>query len=155
VTVRLATAADHDAVVACVKAAYTPYIAEIGVAPAPLHDDYAEHIAQRRIWVVVSSSGEVVGMMVIFFERDHLLLDNYAVLPDWQNRGVGKLLESRARQEARRFGLGKLRLYTNVKMTKNLALYRRRGWVEIERRTEHGFDRVYLERLLGADEGWD
>jgi len=57
-------------------------------------------------------------------------------------------------REARRHGPGKLRLYTHAKMTRNLALYRRRGWVEVERRTEHGFDRVYMERWLGADEGW-
>lgn len=154
VTLRVATAADHDAVVACVKAAYTPYIAEIGVTPAPLHDDYADHIAHERVWVVASSDGEVVGMMVILVDGDHLLLDNYAVRPEWQNHGVSKLLTTRAKQEARRLGLGKLRLYTNAKMTKNLALYRRRGWIEVERRTEHGFDRVYMERSLSADEGW-
>lgn len=60
VTTRLATAADHDAVVACVRAAYTPYVAEIGVAPAPSHDDYAAHIAHERVWLAVRSNGEVV-----------------------------------------------------------------------------------------------
>jgi len=91
---------------------------------------------------------------VIVLERDHLLIDNYAVHPGWQNRGISKLLTAIAMQQARRQGLGTLRLYTHARMTKNLALYRRRGWVEVERRTEHGFDRVYLERALGADEGW-
>ena len=98
--------------------------------------------------------GEIVGMLVIMIDGDTLLLDNFAVLPDWQNFGISKVLTTRANQEARRLGLGKLRLYTNARMTKNLELYRRRGWVEIERRTEHGFDRVYMERLLGHDEGW-
>jgi GNAT superfamily N-acetyltransferase len=153
VTTRLATAADHDAVVACVRAAYTPYIAEIGVAPAPLHDDYAAHIALGRVWLAVHN-GEVAGVMVILIERDHLLIDNYAVYPEWQNRGISKRLTAVAMQQARRRGLGKLRLYTHAKMTKNLALYRRRGWIEVERRTEHGFDRVYMERALGAEEGW-
>ncbi|HEX3764285.1 MAG TPA: hypothetical protein VHW23_36575 [Kofleriaceae bacterium] len=41
-----------------------------------------------------------------------------------------------------------------VACVKNLAMYRRRGWIEVERRTEHGYDRVYMERWLGADEGW-
>ncbi|HEX8112668.1 MAG TPA: GNAT family N-acetyltransferase [Kofleriaceae bacterium] len=153
-TTRLATAADHETVVACVRAAYTPYIAEIGVAPAPLQDDYAEHIARGRVWLAVCSNDEVAGLMVILIEDEHLLIDNYAVRPEWQNRGISKLLTTIAEQAARRHGLGKLRLYTNAKMTKNLALYRRRGWVEVERRTEHGFDRVYMERSLPPDEGW-
>jgi GNAT superfamily N-acetyltransferase len=152
VTTRLATPADHDAVVACVKAAYTPYIAEIGVTPAPLHDDYAAHIALGQVWLAVHHR-EVAGVMVIWVERDHLLIDNYAVRPEWQNRGISKTLTAVAMQQARQHGLGKLRLYTHARMTRNLALYRRRGWVEVERRTEHGFDRVYMERALGTDEG--
>jgi ribosomal protein S18 acetylase RimI-like enzyme len=153
VTTRLATAADHEAVVACVTAAYTPYIAEIGIAPAPLHDDYAEHIALGRVWLAVIDP-LIAGVMVIWVEGEHLLIDNYAVRPEWQNRGISKRLTTLAMQAARRHGLAKLRLYTHAKMTRNLALYRRRGWVEVERRTEHGFDRVYLERALAADEGW-
>jgi GNAT superfamily N-acetyltransferase len=113
VATRLATTADHDAVVACVKAAYTPYIAEIGVAPAPLHDDYAAHIALGRVWLAVHSSGAVAGAMVILIDRDHLLIDNYAVYPEWQNCGISKRLTAVAMQQARRHGLDKLRLYTH------------------------------------------
>jgi ribosomal protein S18 acetylase RimI-like enzyme len=92
--------------------------------------------------------------MVILIDRDHLLIDNYAVYPEWQNCGISKRLTAVAMQQARRHGLDKLRLYTHAKMTKNLALYRRRGWIEVGRRTEHGFDRVYMERALGPEEGW-
>lgn len=45
-------------------------------------------------------------------------------------------------------GLSEVRLYTNVKMTENLSYYPRRGYREVERRTENGFERVYYSRVL-------
>ena len=37
-------------------------------------------------------------------------------------------------------------LYTNAAMRENLSLYPRLGWVETDRRTEDGFERVYFEK---------
>jgi hypothetical protein len=37
-------------------------------------------------------------------------------------------------------------LYTNEKMTDNLSIYRKLGYVEVARRTENGFNRVYFEK---------
>jgi GNAT superfamily N-acetyltransferase len=155
VEIRTATMADHVAVQACVEAAYTPYIGALGVVPGPLGDDYARRIADGCVWVAVTGTGETVGVLVLLGDADHLLIDNYAVVPAWQNRGISRQLDRVAHREARRRGLTKLRLYTHVKMTRNLAIYRNRGWIEVERRSEHGFDRVYMERALRADEGWD
>lgn len=35
-----------------------------------------------------------------------------------------------------------LHLYTNEKMTENLSIYPKLGYVEVGRRTENGFNRV-------------
>ena len=42
-----------------------------------------------------------------------------------------------------------MRLYTNARMTENLSLYPHLGYVEVERREEDGFDRVFFEKGLG------
>ena len=39
-------------------------------------------------------------------------------------------------------------LYTHQSMTENRALYERIGYVEVARRTEHGFPRVYMRKRL-------
>jgi hypothetical protein len=39
-------------------------------------------------------------------------------------------------------------LYTNEKMTDNLSIYPKLGYVEVARRTENGFNRVYFEKSL-------
>ena len=41
-----------------------------------------------------------------------------------------------------------MRLYTNEKMIDNLSIYPKLGYVEVARRTESGFNRVYFERSL-------
>jgi len=54
-----------------------------------------------------------------------------------------------AEQEARVRGHASLYLYTNEKMTENIAKYSRAGYVEYERRREQGFCRVFLRKVLG------
>ena len=39
-------------------------------------------------------------------------------------------------------------LYTHEKMTENLALYVKIGYVEFDRRSEKGLDRVYMRKPL-------
>jgi hypothetical protein len=51
-------------------------------------------------------------------------------------------------QMARSRAVRRLRLYTNVLMTRNIALYRLLGFAEVERKTENGFERVYMEKTL-------
>lgn len=49
---------------------------------------------------------------------------------------------------ARQRGMNVVHLYTNEKMTDNLAIYPKLGYVEVSRRTENGFNRVYFEKPL-------
>ena len=90
----------------------------------------------------------LLGVLVTESRPDHLLVENIAVSPEARGLGVGARLLERAEQEARDRGLAEIRLYTNAKMTENLAYYPRRGYRETGRRTEHGFDRVYFSRSL-------
>ena len=53
-----------------------------------------------------------------------------------------------AESEARRLGYGHLDLYTHERMTENIAMYERIGYVEVDRRTERGFPRVYMRKRL-------
>ncbi len=76
------------------------------------------------------------------------LLDNIAVLPDWQGKGHGRALIEFAESEARRRGWQELRLYTHALMTENIALYRRIGFTETRRVSEMGYDRIYMTKRL-------
>ena len=60
---------------------------------------------------------------------------------------MGRALIGFAERRARDLGLGSVELYTNALMTENLRYYPRLGYVEYDRRSEHGFDRVYFRKL--------
>jgi ribosomal protein S18 acetylase RimI-like enzyme len=65
---------------------------------------------------------------------DHLMIWSLAVRPDRQGKGLGRFLLRFAERMAREAGLGELRLFTNARMERNLALYARAGYRETGRR---------------------
>jgi len=79
---------------------------------------------------------------------DALLLDNVAVAPWAQGRGYGRRLLDAAEQVARAQRYERIRLYTHVKMTENIAIYAGRGYRETGRTEVNGLHRVYMEKTL-------
>jgi GNAT superfamily N-acetyltransferase len=148
VVVRPAKPSDASAVTDLVHDAYRHYVVRIGRPPAPMSVDYARAIADGIVWVVVDVDDEIGGVIVLDDATDHVLIDNVAVRPTLQGRGIGSLLMEFAEQHARVRGVGELRLYTNERMTENLAYYPRRGYTEVDRRTEAGFRRVFFKKTL-------
>ena len=145
--IRPARPEDRPAVEAIVAAAYTPYIARIGKPPGPMLDDYAALIGAGAVRVL-EDEGNVAAILVLLPKPDHLLLDNIAVRPDRQGQGLGRRLIEFAETEAARLGYRELRLYTHEKMTENIALYKRFGFVETGRGHEAGYDRVFMTKRV-------
>lgn len=110
-------------------------------------DDYAQRIANAQTWIL-EDVGRIVGILVLEESAEGFLLDNIAVLPEYQGKGLGRQLIEFAETEARRRGFGEIRLYTHVLMAENIALYSRVGFVETHRTTEKGYDRVYMTKRL-------
>ncbi len=148
--IRRAVAQDEAAIRDCVEQAYTPYVPRIGRRPAPMDADFAALIAAGDVHVATDAGGQLEGVIIFRAEDRHVLLENVAVLPRAAGRGVGKALIGFCERAARESGLRTVRLYTNAKMTENLAIYPKLGYREIGRRTEDGFDRVYFEKALAA-----
>ena len=69
------------------------------------------------------------------------------MLPSAAGRGVGKTLIGFCEDAARQRRMN-VHLYTNEKMTDNLSIYPKLGYVEVARRTADGFNRVYFEKTL-------
>ena len=147
--IRKACAAEAATVRAVVLAAYQHYVAVIGTAPGPMLDDYAARIAADQVWVA-EDGDQIAGVLVLENGPDCFLLDNIAVRPDRQGSGLGRQLLDFAEAEAVRCGWNKITLYTNALMAANIAIYAARGYNERARRTEKGFDRVYMEKELGS-----
>jgi N-acetylglutamate synthase-like GNAT family acetyltransferase len=145
--IRAAVADDVPAVAALVRDAYALYVPRIGRQPAPVTADHAGLIAAGRT-SVAELDGAIAGVIVLIPADDHLLIENVAVAPAMQGRGLGGELMRYAERRAAELGLHELRLYTNALMTENLALYPALGYVETGRRTEDGFSRVYFTKRV-------
>jgi GNAT superfamily N-acetyltransferase len=146
--IRSARSEDRAAVEAIVRAAYSVYVERIGKPPGPMFDDYARRIAEGAVTVLEEADGRVAAIIVLLPKKDHLLLDNIAVRPDRQGRGLGRALIAFAEAEARRLGLAELRLYTHEMMLENIALYARLGFAESGRGHQAGYDRVFMRKYV-------
>ncbi len=138
---------DAEAVATCVCAAYRRYVRRIGKRPGPMREDYRRVVRERTV-TVAEHEGTIVGVLVAGPARRGFLLDNVAVHPAVQGRGVGRALLAHAEGEAKRAGHRSIWLYAHERMTENRALYERLGYREVARRTEHGFPRVYMRKRL-------
>lgn len=145
VSLRPAAQADVPAISDCVRSAYQHFVARIGRPPAPMLADYARIVNERT--VVLAAVGEdIAGVLVLAESEEGFLLENVAVDPKWQGRGVGRKLLEHAEHRARSSGYDCIHLYTNELMVENRYLYTRLGYREYDRRVEQGLSRVYMRK---------
>jgi N-acetylglutamate synthase-like GNAT family acetyltransferase len=132
--VRRATAADVAKVRALTRSAYAKWVSLIGREPMPMTADYDRAVAEHIIdlW---EEDGQLLALIETIPRPDHLLIENIAVRPDQQGKGLGDKLLHHAEALARSLGLDELQLYTNAAFVSNLAFYSRRGYEEYRRGT--------------------
>jgi GNAT superfamily N-acetyltransferase len=145
--IRRARREDIAPIKALVDAAYRHYVPRIGLRPLPMDDDYDGRVVRGEAYV--AGDDEVEGVMVLVAHDEYLLIDNVAVDPRHQGRGLGKALMSFAESQARAIGREEVRLYTNVKMVENRAFYARLGYEEIEEVEIEGRHGVLMRKRLG------
>ena len=143
--IRQANAADLPVIEEIVAAAYSVYLARMDRPPAPMLRDYAPAIEQGSVWVVGTP---VAGLISLIPTDDSLLVENLAVHPAAQGTGLGRALMNFAEQQARELRQPRLTLYTHEVMTENQAIYAHLGYRETARRSEDGYQRVFMQKEL-------
>ncbi|MER8377287.1 GNAT family N-acetyltransferase [Mesorhizobium sp. M1406] len=132
-TIRRALAGDLQTVVSLTEAAYAPYSALFGASPIPVTEDYAPRIARGEVWLL-ESGGEMAGALTVERHDDHAMIFSVAVAPAFQGKGLGIALLKHADEQTRLWRLPEVRLYTNARMERNIALYLAYGFHETGRR---------------------
>ena len=142
---RRATADDLPAIRAVIDAAYARYLTRMDKPPAPMFRDYGPSVEAGTTWITGSP---VMAVLTLDPRDDHLYVENIAVDPSAQGRGLGRALMEFAEQEAARRKLNRMALVTHEAMTENQAIYARLGYVETGRRCEDGYRRIYMQKRL-------
>jgi ribosomal protein S18 acetylase RimI-like enzyme len=106
------------------------YVPVLGYIPQPAEEDYSTRIGRHEVWII-ERDGHAVGVAVLEARPDHLLVYSIAVRPTEQRRGYGRALLVFADQRAAAIGVPEIRLFTNIRMKRNIALYRRHGYAEV------------------------
>jgi ribosomal protein S18 acetylase RimI-like enzyme len=146
--IRKAQMPDLTAVQACIREAYEPEAAEIGVRLAPLDTNYAEAIERREVHLCLDVNGTLLGLILFHVEGRIMHLDNVAVPASNHGRGIGRKLIDYCEEVARRLQLQSVELYTNQKLLRNIAIYEHLGYVVTDRRLDEGFQRIFFRKVL-------
>ncbi|MCE0495433.1 GNAT family N-acetyltransferase [Vibrio salinus] len=147
IQIRAAVESDVKDIQLCAQQAYVKYVQRMDREPAPMHADFTNQIASGCVSVATSESG-LVGYVVAYPEGSKFMLESVAVLPDCSGRGIGKLLIEHVEKTAKQAGYKTVELYTNEAMTENITMYPKLGYVEVGRKRDSGFNRVFFSKPL-------
>ncbi|MEZ0108339.1 ribosomal protein S18 acetylase RimI-like enzyme [Catenulispora sp. EB89] len=148
--VRYAVPVDLAAVHAVTHSAYRHYVDRIGARPAPMDADYP-HLMRRGCLFVVGNPA--IATVTLVPEDGWLHLDNFAVAPDRQGRGLGRRVLAFAEEHARQLWLPELRLLTHAMMWENQRMYTAAGYREYTRtRPAPDQELIHYRKVIA---GWD
>jgi len=150
--IRRAGQDDAAAVRSLTRDAYAQWIPVIGREPLPMKADYEKAVHEHEV-DLLHADGQLVGLIEVFLTADHLFIENIAVLPGHQGKGLGHHLLDHAETKAKGAGLGELRLLTNQAFATNVRLYLSVGF-RIDRTEPHfgGGTTVYMSKQLAGGE---
>jgi ribosomal protein S18 acetylase RimI-like enzyme len=124
---RPAVPTDASAIRELTRDAYAKWVPVIGREPRPMMADYAQAVRRHRIDLMYVD-GVLAALIETIQQTDHLLIENVAVSPPFQGRGLGRKLMAHAEQVAVSLGHDEARLYTNKLFAENVRLYSKIGY---------------------------
>jgi len=127
VELRQAKATDAASIRELTRVAYAKWVPLIGREPKPMTANYEEAVARHR-FDLLYIDGTLAALIETIRESDHLLVENVAVSPSQQGRGLGRRLMAHAETLARELGYREIRLYTNQRFVENITLYQKLGY---------------------------
>lgn len=143
-----ATPQDAPAIRDLVRAAYARWTPVLGREPRPMQADYDRAVREHRI-ELLREQDRLVGLIETALRPGHVWIENVAVQPDCQRRGLGRILLGHAERLAVGSGLPECRLLTNGAFEANVALYLSVGYrIDLEEPFMGGTTVYMSKRLL-------
>jgi len=146
---RRATAADAAAARDLTREAYAKWIPLVGREPKPMTADFDAAIRDHRLDLLCQGE-RIVALIETIAEPEALLIENVAVSPACQGRGLGRRLMAHAERLAAAMGYGEIRLYTNARFVENVALYQRLGYAMTRQEPFLGGWVTHMRKTPGA-----
>ncbi len=124
-TLRRANVEDIDILVHIEEAVYA------GTAPWLLRDFLSELSRPNvRLYLVMERKGQVIGFAGVAYQRDQrdMHITNIAIVPVWQNKGLGTLMINELLDFSRQLGVDTMSLEARASNRSAIMLYSRLGF---------------------------
>ena len=123
--IRLAMTTDVPAIKLIARKSFERYVPLIGKPPAPMNANFSGHVLKDTVFIAQSEKkqGSVLGYAIVLQRDGEWLLDNNAVSPEAQGRGIGSALIAACETFLQKQGVQRYHLYTNEAMEQNLTWY--------------------------------
>ena len=141
---RRAVAEDHEIIIAIALKAYEKYIERMGKEPAPMRPV----IQKEDVVFICEDNKQIIAFAILVKINDQIILDNIAVDPSHQKKGIGNNFIKFIEQYLIKKKFDKYQLYTNEKMFENIKWYQKIGFKIFKKVTEKGYNRIYFEKEL-------
>jgi N-acetylglutamate synthase-like GNAT family acetyltransferase len=152
ISLRRAGSTDAVAVRELTRAAYAKWVPLLGREPFPMTIDYERAVSEHLI-DLFEEAGALLALIEMIPKGDHLLIENIAVRPDQQGKGLGQRVLCHADDVARGLGFTKIELYTNAAFASNVDFYAKRGFEEYRRESTVRFGTtVFMRKGLEGPE---
>ncbi len=147
IEMRLAVREDAEAIHTLTREAFAKWVPFIGREPLPMSANYDEALKKNR-FDLLFLEGKLVALIETIARDDHLLIENIAVSPSCQGKGLGRKLLDHAEWLAASLGHSEIRLYTNKLFTETLTFYGRLDY-QVEREEDFmGGVTVHLHKII-------
>ena len=144
---RPASPRDVPAIRELVRAAYAKWVPVIGREPLPMTADYEIAVKEHEIEILYLDH-EMAALIETMLLPDHVWIENVAVHPNQQGKGLGPKLLTRVEEKAASAGRGESRLQTNGAFAANIALYMKLGYTLDKREPFTGGITVFMSKTL-------
>ena len=132
ISIRPATPADCEGILACLHSAFEPFRSQYtaGAYSDTVLDlnTLKERFRQMIVFVAVADSEEVIGTIACQAKNWEGHLRGMAVLPSWQGQGVSKRLLDRSESHLREAGCNRITLDTTQPLQRAVHFYTRNGF---------------------------
>lgn len=145
--IRHARLSDLQQVRYLAQAQFAPNALQIR-GPRPAFDyDLREMVTREEILIYIEENA-IRGFVCYHFDGPDAHVLAVAVAPKWKRRGVGRILLDRVDTQALDRHARRAVFHPLAQSFENLTYFHGKGYQEVDRRTEDGFEVVYMERYL-------
>lgn len=158
--IRPAMASDAPEIHHIVQLAFAEYASLLGLAQPPkalleTDDDIVRDMHDKRVLIGFVNMTKAVGSVRYDVREGIAYISRFAILPNWQQSGMGRALLGQVESECRQQGVKAIALHTGTKLMAQARFYYANGFYVYSTSQDRGYIRGLFVKELRPDQPID